>query len=381
MEERGEWKVRQNENNYSIHEIGKTDTCVINTHTTDLESLRSILQPTYGGKVFYITLDSCHSDTRCEGGNILCMQYEQVCYKTPEERRGVVDGVASAVIDYFPRLKKWNVIPDVDKAYKWLVEMDNRLMEISDPDDVSQKTLRIVDKKFGFRSIPKKYSENRWNITHYCPPSNRNKYLILQSSRQDTGSTLLANILIGLFEPIDTSYSYLIKKHGKWRVKSDSKYHLVEEIENMDIRVIKTHITDLVFLKSLFKPVYGDSIVFIRSDRCYSDPTCKIKDMMCVKYEDMLYETPEEMRGVIERISSAVTGKFPQLNMWNIIPDVDRAYKRQIEMDKRLHEMSNSNDTSKATFRNVDDKFGVHGNHKGQSKTWRKHTGYCNVQK
>eukprot|EP00587_Corethron_hystrix_P012232 CAMPEP_0113315452 /NCGR_PEP_ID=MMETSP0010_2-20120614/11115_1 /TAXON_ID=216773 ORGANISM="Corethron hystrix, Strain 308" /NCGR_SAMPLE_ID=MMETSP0010_2 /ASSEMBLY_ACC=CAM_ASM_000155 /LENGTH=182 /DNA_ID=CAMNT_0000171957 /DNA_START=217 /DNA_END=762 /DNA_ORIENTATION=+ /assembly_acc=CAM_ASM_000155 len=166
-----------------------------------------------------------------------------------------------------------------------------------------------------------------------------------------------------------------LEKVPMWLVGTGRKNFFISKLKDMELlkkrtRVIKTHNTDLNQISSLLEPIYGQNIFFVRSDRCYIDPDCTGgKNILCIKFEDMIYKTPEERYEVIARVASLVRVRFQSL--LSKVPNVDMANRRLAEMDETLKRLTNFGDTSRGVFsKTIDHKYGIHANHKGQSKTW-----------
>mmetsp|Transcript_1933 Transcript_1933/g.4151 ORF Transcript_1933/g.4151 Transcript_1933/m.4151 type:complete len:307 (-) Transcript_1933:119-1039(-) len=211
--------------------------------------------------------------------------------------------------------------------------------------------------------------------------SNSNEFIIVQTSYPDTGSTLLTNILIGLYEPADSYYSFLLKRKFKrnsdpeWRIGRGnySKNFQIPELINEGVKVVKTHSDDLELISSLLGPIYGNNLFFVRSDRCNIDPQCDDGSVLCIKYDKLLYKSLDGKKNIIKMVASAMTEKFPLLRSADNTPDIEKADKRLSEMDTSMAKLSNPDEKHSAGYfqNNMDNKFGIHANHKGQSETWR----------
>mmetsp|Transcript_10603 Transcript_10603/g.23361 ORF Transcript_10603/g.23361 Transcript_10603/m.23361 type:complete len:310 (-) Transcript_10603:139-1068(-) len=214
------------------------------------------------------------------------------------------------------------------------------------------------------------------------PAGNATNFVLVQTSYADTGSTLLTNILMGLFEtdPLGASYALLQfrKKYkkdpvGSWFVHSNARYLLASENILARFRVIKTHSTDLDGVRSLLRPVYGDRIFFVRSDRCHTvDPQCAEQDMLCIRFEDLQYNTTLERQNRVIKVAATVGERFAKLREIGFVPDVEMATMRVARMDEVISRMAYPMDNSRKSFgMSVDQQYGIHVNHRGQSKTWR----------
>jgi len=203
--------------------------------------------------------------------------------------------------------------------------------------------------------------------------SRTEKFLIIQSSHPDTGSTLLSNLLMGLFDPVDADYGLLRFHNGKkqW-VINDRPY--TDIINGMNLHVIKTHSIEIKNMAALFEPYFGDNVFFIRSHRCKHDPQCEMHNVLCIKYDHLLYKTSEDKKKVIDGVASTVSSMiFKGLKLQDIKVDVDKAVRRLDNMDSVTAQKADPDKTSKEYFKEATDtKYGIHANHKGQSKTWRK---------
>jgi len=223
----------------------------------------------------------------------------------------------------------------------------------------------------------------------FSPPPK--KFLIVQTSHPDTGSTLLTNLLMGLFDPIDSGYGLL-------------RYHLARKmwvINDLSVdaffrgaaggngpRVLKTHDLRLRRMAKELGSATGmgkDNILFVRSHRCDHDPQCEMPNMLCIPYEELLYATPEERQKVVRGVARTLAERFPLFDetygSGKIDMNVEMGVRRLEDMDTAAARLSNPEKKSKNFFKmSIDEQYGIHANHKGQSKTWRKGTSaqtYC----
>jgi len=206
--------------------------------------------------------------------------------------------------------------------------------------------------------------------THLSPPPTR-KYHIFQSSIGMSGSTLLVNILIGLFEGTDSKYAFLEQDYTNHHhhgtvvgqgVDADSKDYTAPINSTV---VTKTHIIDVDAILTRYRYDF-DRMFFVSSSRGehhlddrYCDPDGKYASIvLCLDYNDFIYNDPSHMLDSVRYVRRKVVERFPYFA--GIKFDDDAAVDRIREMVQVMENMKNE------PFGRTDDKFGVHGSHKGR---------------
>mmetsp|Transcript_33204 Transcript_33204/g.76635 ORF Transcript_33204/g.76635 Transcript_33204/m.76635 type:complete len:187 (-) Transcript_33204:16-576(-) len=186
---------------------------------------------------------------------------------------------------------------------------------------------------------------------------------------------------MGLFDakPTESDYSFLVNRKENWEIFKGSEKMSVSEFEHLNIPVIKTHEKEIDILSSIFEPAYGKNIFFLRSDRCHHDPHCELESLLCIKYEEMIYQNLDEKKKVIDRIVSIISEGFPYFKLKGIKMDAEAALNRLNDMDASISSLSRPDNTTKIYFKQaINPKYGIHGNHREQ--VWRrnkKNKKYC----
>uniref|UniRef100_A0A7S1FQF7 Uncharacterized protein n=2 Tax=Corethron hystrix TaxID=216773 RepID=A0A7S1FQF7_9STRA len=156
--------------------------------------------------------------------------------------------------------------------------------------------------------------------------------------------------------------------------------------------VMKTHSIDLSTFRQLVGriPVLNGRMLFVRSVRCDHDPQCDtdaVKDILCISFKNLLYDSDAGREEVVAHVASLLKEKI--LTMNSITSDVHMdetaAVSRVKEMDNVSSGMVDPTKTDKKAFiKNLNFKYQIHVNHRGQSGTWRKknkitHQEYCDL--
>mmetsp|Transcript_2933 Transcript_2933/g.8532 ORF Transcript_2933/g.8532 Transcript_2933/m.8532 type:complete len:514 (+) Transcript_2933:85-1626(+) len=199
--------------------------------------------------------------------------------------------------------------------------------------------------------------------TLHSPPTSA--YHIFQSSIGMSGSTLLSNILIGLFEGPDATYSFL---------ERDWKTHFAGSLDapiNSTV-VTKTHVINVDDLVERYlgneEEVGKFERIFVVSstrgeahiDDKYCDPANLqySQFVLCLDYDEFTYKQPEEMAKSVSFVRQRLVEAFPYFA--NIPFDEQRTIARLEEMAQVMEQMKDEK------FGTMDRKFGIHGHHKGR---------------
>mmetsp|Transcript_5360 Transcript_5360/g.9103 ORF Transcript_5360/g.9103 Transcript_5360/m.9103 type:complete len:267 (-) Transcript_5360:546-1346(-) len=205
--------------------------------------------------------------------------------------------------------------------------------------------------------------ESNSDSQHYAPttvledtPSS--KYHIFVASKPDTGSTLLVNMLLGLFDKnLEAKVGFL---HFDLTIVKPEGAHIDDTV------VTKTHIQDLDVLSTHFQDDYDQVFVIVpnRSEARLEDRYCShpyyANRVLCLEYEDFTYSDPTKMKDSISYVADRIRGSFPYFGKVELLED--NAMKRIQDMEAMVSIMA------KMDFSAVDDRFGIHGGHKGRKE-------------
>ena len=189
-------------------------------------------------------------------------------------------------------------------------------------------------------------------------------YHIFQSSIGMSGSTLLSNILIGLFEGADATYSFL---------EQDWKTHFGGDMDapiNSTV-VTKTHVINVDDIVERYSGTADEGKferIFVVSssrgeahiDDKYCDATSAQYNqfVLCLDYDDFTYKQAEDMAKSVSFVRQRLVEAFPYF--FNIAFDEEQTVARLEEMARVMEQMKDEK------FGKMDQKFGIHGHHKGR---------------
>ena len=189
-------------------------------------------------------------------------------------------------------------------------------------------------------------------------------YHIFQSSIGMSGSTLLSNILIGLFEGAGATYSFL---------EQDLKTHFGGDMDapiNSTV-VTKTHVINVDDIVERYSGTAEEGkferILVVSSSRGEAhidDKYCDVTNpqynqfVLCLDYDDFTYKQPTDMAKSVSFVRRRLVEAFPYFA--NIAFDEEQTIKRLEEMAQVMELMKNEK------FGKMDQKFGIHGHHKGR---------------
>ena len=185
------------------------------------------------------------------------------------------------------------------------------------------------------------------------------KYHIFVASKPDTGSTLLVNMILGLFdEKVETKVGFL---HFDLTIVKPVQGAAID-----DSVVTKTHIQDLDVLYTHFEDDYDEVFIIVPNrseirleDRYCSHPYYSNK-VLCLEYEDFTYAEPTMMKDSISYVAGKIKEAFPYFGEVDLLEE--NAAKRIKDMEAMMKHMANMD------FNAVDHRFGIHGGHKGRKK-------------
>jgi len=199
------------------------------------------------------------------------------------------------------------------------------------------------------------------------------EFLIIQSAHPDTGSTLLTNILIGLFHRNHETANVMMVGDNK-RLRKNLSYTV-----RSNGYVLKTHCLNLPFLRDAVSTVFGTvegRVLFVRPQRCEVDPQCDESDVLCIPYGQLLYEDDAGREEVVRRVASVLKEKMSFLLQPRMLSalasDEAAAVARLKDMDAVTASLVSTNKSLKTFLKNANRKYGIHANHRGQSDTFRK---------
>lgn len=182
------------------------------------------------------------------------------------------------------------------------------------------------------------------------------KYHIFVASKPDSGSTLLANMLLGLFDDADANQNFM---HYNFAIVEPEGANID------DTTVTKTHINDLDVIYTHFRDDY-DQIFFVVTNRgqarleeryCGPDYSHMI---LCLEYDEFIYADESKMKDSISFVAKRIHDQFPYFE--NAELDEDNCAKRLKEMGEEMEAMKDM------SFTQANRKFGVHGGHAGRKK-------------
>lgn len=183
-------------------------------------------------------------------------------------------------------------------------------------------------------------------------------YHIFVASKPDTGSTLLVNMILGLFdENLDSKVGFL---HFDLTIVKPAGADIDSSI------VTKTHIQDLDVLYTHFEDDYDEVFIVVpnRSEIRLEDRYCShpyySNMVLCLEYEDFTYSEPIKMKESISYVAGKIKDAFPYFGEVELLEE--NAAKRINDMEAMMKHMANMD------FSVVDDRFGIHGGHKGRKK-------------
>ena len=178
--------------------------------------------------------------------------------------------------------------------------------------------------------------------------------LIIQTSPCHTGSTLLVNILYGLFEHL-----YTKKIISIWTNNWDSYF------EKNEIIIIKCHNTNINEL--IFK--YGDKydMYFCCSERNEYNYLINIeyknyKNVLIIEYNNLLESETNTLENIVDYVYENINMLLKDKKIkYNTLNSIDRIKS----MNLRYNEIINQ----KYDFNYIDPFYEIHGNHKNRKKT------------
>ena len=136
---------------------------------------------------------------------------------------------------------------------------------------------------------------------------------IFQASPPNTGSTVLRNLLVGLFDP-----------------DADYKQSSV---------VSKTHETDLLGLYKEKRKDY-DEVFFVASNRGtdrVAKEVCEYNNVLCIEYEELVYNNAEEMHAMVNTLANKLQSRFEYFFGPGKLDD-----SKRMDAVKRIESMDNA---------------------------------------
>jgi hypothetical protein len=206
-------------------------------------------------------------------------------------------------------------------------------------------------------------SGNRENSKSHAPlleleETPTTKYHIFVASKPDTGSTLLVNMILGLFDSnLEANVGFL---HFDLTIAKPQGASIDDTV------VTKTHIQDLDVLYTHFEDDYDQVFIVVpnRSNIRLEDRYCShpyyANRILCLEYEDFTYEDQTEMKDSISNVAEMIQSAFPYFSEVELL--VNNAIKRINNMDETTEHMKNMD------FSMVENRFGIHGGHRGRNK-------------
>ena len=196
-------------------------------------------------------------------------------------------------------------------------------------------------------------------------------YHVFQVGRHHTGSTLLANILWGLFDGVDTKYAM----HGR-----DSRTRLFGVSSNdapahINVTVVtKTHYDNIDHMLEEYSKQFHKVFFVVsnrgseRVDSKYCQDEKYFSLVTCFEYETFAYTCNDgnetmanEIReGVVSNVAKQIQGQLVYFSEVNF--DIKRAAERLRKMDETTEAIKNR------PFGYADPTFGMHGGHRNREK-------------
>ena len=189
-------------------------------------------------------------------------------------------------------------------------------------------------------------------------------YHIFQSSIGMSGSTLLSNILIGLFEGADATYSFL-EQDWKNHYKGDMDAPINSTV------VTKTHVINVDDIVERYSGTADEGKferIFVvsssRGEAHIDDKYCDVANpqyiqfVLCLDYDDFTYKQSEDMAKSVSFVRQRIVQAFPYFA--NTAFDEEQTVARLEEMARVMEQMKDEK------FGKMDQKFGIHGHHKGR---------------
>jgi hypothetical protein len=326
------------------------------THDMNLLALYKTIKPKFDEVYFVAPING----VLCEYDNVLCVDNDALVYSNPDGMEDVVNKMANRLRHHFFE------DPSVVSEWKLVVAL-NRLVEMESV-RVDGKQASLLEEKFGIRSSGAGAGAGAMKevapfVTKDKAPLtiNGKTYHIFQASPPHTASTVLNNVLIGMFEP-DAEYSFMIYNKERTIRRHDKDV----SIDDGHI-VTKTHILDLMGLYKQHRTVF-DEILFVVANRGISPETridaslCQYNNVLCVEYEELLYSDDQGREMVVRALAQKLKDRFDYFFGDELdLMDGNRlknAVTRLAQMDQATMSLADQ------PFTFSDNKFGVHGGHR-----------------
>jgi len=239
----------------------------------------------------------------------------------------------------------------------------SRVVELRKP---SEEGADAVFPKKGNPTAPQ-YHPNETVVTLLAPipvPPTRT-FHIFQVARQHTGSTVLTNMLMGLFEGTEQHYTFIYYGNKKRNVGFWTRHRRSFQHHNVTL-VSKTHFVDIEKLQSAFSDQF-DRLFFVAINRDknripekYCSESIYQSTVLCLDYSEILYQTDAELDQALRRLERRLTGAFPYL-AGLALRHAD-AVRRVQEMGREADRMRNE------SFSVTSSQYGIHGGHRGRDK-------------
>jgi len=182
----------------------------------------------------------------------------------------------------------------------------------------------------------------------WTPNNNNKKILIIQTSPMHTGSTLLVNILYGLFESLKDK-KIIFKCNDTWELNAGK------------ITILKSHDINIDELINKYSSRY--KLYFVCSERPLKnlliDSKYKSYKNVISFYYNELNETPQNpLSKIVDNVGRRVFAMLK--NCQNITINVSNGIKRISDMNAKYEEIKD------LPFSYIDDFYEIHGSHRGR---------------
>lgn len=190
------------------------------------------------------------------------------------------------------------------------------------------------------------------------PFSRAAPFYIIQASPPRSGSTLMANLLSGFFDPPQNDICFLPSDFMEQDPTNPNSCLAVNH-------VLKTHVPYAKQLTEWLLKTGVPNIFFISTNRAgvtlAGDEFCAQHNVICFEYMNFVYSNEIEMEDVVHRVAKRIRSEFPGLAE---LLNEQGGFQRLKEMEEMTQIMSDK------PFSMVNSKYSIHGGHRanwGQS--------------
>jgi len=178
------------------------------------------------------------------------------------------------------------------------------------------------------------------------------QFYIIQASPPRSGSTLIANLLTGLFDAPNNDMCFL----------AGDFFELDPHNPSSCIRkshVVKTHVPEVDRTEAWFRSTGVNDVFFISTNRegvtLAGDAFCARLNVLCMEYGNILYSNQDEMRIMVSRVATRIREEIPLLAS---SMNEEGGFQRLVAMEGMTKSMA------ELPFTEVNSKFSIHGGHR-----------------